>query len=255
MNFQEIINFKTYNSPSIVNDYFLAIEEGLQAPEKYLFEYLKDKINDKKILDIGIGAGRTTKYLVELTDKYIGIDYSAAMIQKAKEKFQNIDLYIGDARDLKMFEDEKFDFILFSFNGIDSVNHDDRIKIFNEIKRILKKEGYFVFSSHNREYFKKKFKFIYPKKKPIFLVKNLQGIINFYKNKSKEIYTNDYCIVNDSGQNYSLLTYYITMEKQIQQLVELGFNSKILCVNRSGELIVNNEMSKKSVWIYYCVQK
>jgi len=52
-----------------------------------------------------------------------------------------------------------------------------------------------------------------------------------------------------------LLTYYITMEKQIQQLVELGFNSKILCVNRSGELIVNNEMSKKSVWIYYCVQK
>ncbi len=253
---QDKLNFETYNSKEAVNDYDFAISEGLQAPEEYILIFLKDKIVGKKILDIGIGAGRTTHFFANLELDYTGIDYSPAMIENAKKRFPNVKkLFTCDARNMELFQNESFDFVFFSFNGIDSVNHSDRILILKEIKRVLKPDSYFAFSSHNKLYYKKKFKFIYPRKNPRFFFKNLQGLTRFLNNKRKEIHTSDYSIVNDSGQNYKLLTYYITMDKQIEQLKNLDFSDDFFCVNRSGKLILTQENSKDSIWIYYCVKK
>ena len=57
---------------------------------------------------------------------------------------------------MKLFEDSSFDFILFSFNGIDYMNHDERIRTLREIRRILKTGGYFCFSTHNLNFLLKK---------------------------------------------------------------------------------------------------
>ena len=50
------------------------------------------------------------------------------------------------------FKDEEFDYIIFSFNGLDSINHEDRLKGLREIYRVLKQDCLFVFSSHNRNH-------------------------------------------------------------------------------------------------------
>ena len=43
---------------------------------------------------------------------------------------------------------EQFAAVFFSYNGIDSVNQRDRNVILKEIRRVLRDDGVFVFSSH-----------------------------------------------------------------------------------------------------------
>jgi ubiquinone/menaquinone biosynthesis C-methylase UbiE len=56
---------------------------------------------------------------------------------------------LSDARSMIQFADNSFDFILFSFNGIDCVPHSDRLQILQEICRVGKPGCHFFFSSHN----------------------------------------------------------------------------------------------------------
>jgi SAM-dependent methyltransferase len=71
------------------------------------------------------------------------------MINKASSKFPTIDFRVGDVCDLP-FNNDAFDYILFSFNGIDHIHPERRgIQALREIHRMLKPDGLFLFSSHN----------------------------------------------------------------------------------------------------------
>src|SRR5690606_33195105 len=138
----------------------------------------------------------------------------------------------SDARDLSKFPPSSFDLIVFSFNGIDYVDHADRLKILKEIRRLLAAGGAFAFSSHNRDaplkgawdlaHFKNA-----SLKKPLGFAKRsliyLAGIVNSRRNAKKETHTPEYAILNDEAHEYSLLTYYISVGNQIKQLKECGF--------------------------------
>jgi ubiquinone/menaquinone biosynthesis C-methylase UbiE len=71
-----------------------------------------------------------------------GIDYSEEMIDACKKRFSDYSSHISFkvcyVRSMKMFDENTFDFILFSFNGIDLISHNERLKAFDEIKRIGK---------------------------------------------------------------------------------------------------------------------
>ena len=58
---------------------------------------------DKRILDLGVGAGRTTPYLLEISKNYIGIDFSPAMIAACQARYPTVEFAVGDARDLSRF--------------------------------------------------------------------------------------------------------------------------------------------------------
>lgn len=244
------INRKTY-----ANDKVLAYYDGLNElfpGEKVLFAKLFAKIRNAKILDIGVGGGRTTKYLLPLSSDYTGLDYVPEFIERVKKKYQTGNFISGDARDLNAFSNETFDFVLFSYNGIDAVSHDDRLRILNEIKRVLKKGGVLMFSSHNRDYrhFRKpywltEFKFDY------HFVKNLVSYVFFlprhWRMKKHEVFRDEYAIVNDCDHRFSLLVYYISVGQQIKQLEDIGF-SGIEAYNTTGNHV---NADKDSFWIYY----
>lgn len=146
-------NLTVWNDKSSVGVYGKANGRlaNLFAPEIEIFKTLS-KDRRLKVLDLGVGAGRTTKYLAELSIEYVGIDYSKGMIEIAKHKYKdynNVKFYVADAQNLNFLEDEYFDFIIFSYNGIDYVDYDSRIKIFKEIYRLTKFGGRFCFSTHN----------------------------------------------------------------------------------------------------------
>ncbi|HEY2134109.1 MAG TPA: class I SAM-dependent methyltransferase [Acetobacteraceae bacterium] len=101
------------------------------------------------VLDIGIGGGRTTPLLSAINPNYVGVDYISQLVEAARARFPEADLRQMDARRLA-FGDGAFDAVLFSYNGIDSVNQADRIAILAEIFRVLRPGGCFCFSSLNR---------------------------------------------------------------------------------------------------------
>ena len=137
-------NLDAYSTKEGVADYE---RTGFYVLEEYTIDtYFTE---GKKILDIGCGAGRTTYSFNEKGYDVIGIDYAPAMIEKAKELHPNIDFRVMNACALD-FEDETFDHVYFSFNGIDHIHpFPKRVDCLKEIYRVLKKGGTFAYNSHN----------------------------------------------------------------------------------------------------------
>ena len=125
---------------------------GWQHPgEELVLRRVAPLVRSKRILDVGIGGGRTVGFLTLLTDQYVGIDYSDLMVGAAKERYPELDLRVGDARDLSDFDDGSFDFVYFSYNGIDTMDDSGRRAVLAASHRVLDKDGLYVFSTLNKD--------------------------------------------------------------------------------------------------------
>jgi hypothetical protein len=66
------VNRDRYASKAMGRDY--ARSTSLQAPERVVLRRVAPDVRGGPILDLGVGAGRTTPYLRSLSDDYLGID-------------------------------------------------------------------------------------------------------------------------------------------------------------------------------------
>lgn len=139
-----------YESPDIVALY--GRPDGLQKPEETLLAQLRPSLGRLDMLDIGVGGGRTTRHFAPLARTYLGVDYSAAMIAHCRLAFPSFQFAVADARHLGFAADESYDFVLFSYNGIDHLDRGERMKALGEMRRVLRPGGLMVFSSHNSNY-------------------------------------------------------------------------------------------------------
>lgn len=242
-------NLNTYNSGKVINWYKNLNE--LVAAERIVFENNKAVLLQGNVLDIGIGGGRTTAYLVNKCKHYTGIDYSQGFVSAAQIKYPKKDIRLMDARDLSVFVNNSFDFVNFSFNGIDYVSPADRQKIFSEINRVLKPGGIFFFSTHNKDHFSFG--------RAPWLNKTNSALINlktflklfFYlpkhlQQKRKEIHLKDYSVINDSAHNYSLMTFYTTPQFLRTQLSDKKF-TEIILLSKDGQARADIDLDE---WIF-----
>ncbi|MCR4327433.1 MAG: class I SAM-dependent methyltransferase [Nanoarchaeota archaeon] len=111
------------------------------------------KVKGKKILDLGCGPGRYAKILTQRGAKVVGIDNSKVSLKIAKKESPKSKFIFGDVENLP-FKKEEFD-IVFSSLVLD--HFEDWNSILAEVKRVLKKKGFFIFSNYNpvTENFKK----------------------------------------------------------------------------------------------------
>ena len=252
-------NLKTYSTSDVVN-YYQYLQQ-LQPAEETIIKLLRNELQNMKMLDLGVGGGRTTKSFFPLVKDYIGVDYSAAMMAACKKRFEQsypaIKLMVGDARNLSQFDNNSFDFILFSFNGIDYISHEDRLKVLQEISRIGKSGGYFFFSTHNLQAMEKQFKWqhhlsLNPFKTYIDLImfaflRGFNTSITYQTIKQK-----NYAILRDESHNFRLKTYYIRAAEQIKQLEPLFKDIQVYSWKNGLELTKNQDMIDCSdMWLYY----
>jgi ubiquinone/menaquinone biosynthesis C-methylase UbiE len=143
---EEAVNLRTYLVPEVASHY--AALNYLTPCEQLLFRtYVKPGM---AVLDLGVGGGRTTPYLSRIAARYVGVDYSEAMVRACRRKFPTLDFVLADASDLSVFENDSFDAIVFSFNGLDSVVPGERrSRCLRECLRVLRPTGLLIFSTHN----------------------------------------------------------------------------------------------------------
>lgn len=105
---------------------------------------LLGNIKEKKILDFGCGTGIYAKILSNKCAKVKGFDISPKMLEIAKRNNLDLDFRLGSG--YKIPFKEKFDVV----NSSLVVHYlDNWDKMLKEVKRVLKKGGYFVFSTGN----------------------------------------------------------------------------------------------------------
>lgn len=126
-------NKETYNKVA---------EEFYQTRKKYSpeIEELKSYIKEgERVLDLGCGTGRLYEIFKDKEVDYIGVDFSKNLIEKAKEEYGD-HFKIADILSLP-FPDNYFE----SVWAIAVLHHipskELRMRVLNEIKRVLKRNG------------------------------------------------------------------------------------------------------------------
>ena len=251
-------NQQTYETASIVN-YYTQLN-ALQPAEQMILDRWSEHLLRFRMLDIGVGAGRTTQHFQPRVAEYVGIDVSSEMIDACKNRFPQLTasmFQVCDARDLSRFEDNSFDFILFSFNGIDYVSHNDRLRILTEVHRVGVSGAIFCFSSHNLQGFDRSFDFKAQWSfNPIATYTNLVmlailRVLNHPLNP-KQIKGLSYAIVKDESHNFRLDTYYIRPQEQLNQLTEKFNNIQVYSWRNDVELVTEPDRANNTdQWLYY----
>lgn len=140
---------------AIYNQIAKAYEEKRRDPHKGAWNQylempameslLKPLVKGLKVLDVGCGTGRLTEKIRDWGGKVMGVDPSEKMIEIARERSCDVEYRMGEASHLP-FPDGAFDVVASSL-----VMHylNDLVPAFKEVGRVLKPQGYFVFSMHH----------------------------------------------------------------------------------------------------------
>lgn len=244
------VNLRTMRMPAVVAQY--ARRDELLPHEHAALMEVADEVRGGAILDIGVGAGRTVKALVALSANYLGVDYSHEMIAASQARFPGVRFAHADARHMAEVADESIDLAVFSCNGISMVGHDDRLAIMREVRRVLKPNGVFVFTTYNRNSPEARAGFQFPRfdmslNPARFAVRALrhlrntvQSAIQRVNNLRHEIHADDYAVINDKCHNFGVMLYYITLDKQRQQLVAAGFAANAPAFDCNGARITDD---------------
>ena len=211
------------------------VDLSLMPAEQRVLELLGDSLGDAEMLDLGIGTGRTGRTFAPLVRRYVGLDYSPRMLERARQRLgdlEGVELVLGDARDLSPI-DGSFDFVLFSFNGIDAVGHEDRLRILSEVHRVLKPDGRFLFSTHSTgalplderkprspRYAGSRLYGLYARLRDIPYGRKIRSINR--RLDLDEARRRGWVIVPERGHDVQVDDYYVDPEYQLRQLREAG---------------------------------
>jgi SAM-dependent methyltransferase len=112
-----------------------AVEVWNDPGELGAFLHVADRVRGLPVLDLGVGGGRTFAMLRLLTDDYLGIDYTPELVELCRARHPEANVEVGDARDLSALAEQSRNLVVFSSNGIDAVDHDDRQRVLAGVHR------------------------------------------------------------------------------------------------------------------------
>ena len=132
---------KQYNNFNNIYSENLSIEDKIG--NECFYNQIDFNCKDKNILDIGSGDGSDCNNYQKMGGIVTGVEPSDNFVKYAKEKYPNCNFILSGGENLP-FEDSSFDIVLSKY-ALQTSN--DIKKIFSEISRVLKKDGYILILS------------------------------------------------------------------------------------------------------------
>ncbi|MCS6915873.1 MAG: methyltransferase domain-containing protein [Myxococcales bacterium] len=248
-------NQRTYRSLSTVLSYRL--RSRLQPPERTLLELLRrEGLSGWRLLDIGVGGGRTTVHFAPAARQYVGVDYSDRMIRACQRRFPEraASFQVCDVRHMDAFASGSFDVVLFSFNGLDCISPQDRMEALREIRRVLVPGGRFCFSAHN--ILALDLRILPPQLSwnPLELAGRLYRNIMISRLNGREaldgIHSRPFQVLREP---YGVQICYVRPSYQLAQLREAGFSEvRAFGLADGREIPAEEDLDRRrDAWIYY----
>ena len=210
----------------------------------HLLDILSKKynFNPHLIIDAACGTGILAGELHERNYKVLGVDVSLEMIEVARRKNPNIQLYVEDIRFMKLGMEA--DLITCVFDSINYLLDEAQLsQACQNIHKHLKHEGYFLFDFNTPAH--------YEKNSPFMIDQDIEG--KKFKhtgeyNKERRIAKITFDFGNGGIEEHIQRAY--TREEVTSQLSKSGF--RVLEVFQDFELTPPNETSER---IFFLAQK
>ena len=201
--------------------------QSLCPAETMIFLRHRNSFYGKRVLDVGVGSGRTTRYLLPFAADYLGVDLSPVMLERARWRYPTADLRALDLRELNRLESESFDFVLASWAVLDAVTHDERLKTIGQVADRLRPGGLFVFSSHNRRSElagrpPELERSAWPDRMARHVAHYLVAQKNYRRLRPLRHEERDYAMLNDMAHGWKGVFYYIDRDAQERQIRAAG---------------------------------
>jgi SAM-dependent methyltransferase len=216
-----------------------------------------------RILDIGIGGGRTVPLMLDMSHEYVGIDMAPKLLSIAGERFPALDLRVMDARSLD-FEPERFELVAFSYNGIDAVDLHGRLQILAEVHRVLAPDGLFVFSALNRDGPDHDPRLTVPgPRRDHALIPELirtvpKAIVdgwNYWRLRALNERGENISVSTLSAHNFGVLAIFISVPEQVRQLEEAGFSVEAVYECVHGARVAPDRRETEAGCLHYVARK
>jgi len=217
------------------------------------------------VLDIGVGGGRTTRYLCGAARSYRAVDFQPAMVAACRQRFPGVSVEVGDARALAAHADGSYDLVFFSFNGIDYIGIEDRPRVFAEAHRVLRPGGAFVYSSHSTTPLAGRLPPMVmphlaltanPAKLAVRLVRAGTALGRSMANRARfagqQRLGPDWAIVNDEAYDHAMLTVYVDPRREPALLAAVGFSPEVKVIGLDGRLA---DTDLDDAWVHFVARK
>ncbi len=117
-------------------------------------EALRRIPSGQRILDVGCGNGYSTAIFAKQAERVVAIDYSEAMIARAKREYGDIKNITFEVRDILSplpYPAKSFDVAVAQRCLINLATWEDQQKAIEHIERMIKPSGYFVMQEGTRQ--------------------------------------------------------------------------------------------------------
>jgi SAM-dependent methyltransferase len=263
MSAPERINAAVWSSRPVL-DIFAAREGFVDAGEQALLSRLTAETDRRPILDIGVGAGRTIPLLAAHSDGYVAVDYLPEMVALARSRHPGVRVEQADARNLAAFADGGFAAVLFSFNGIDGLAHEDREAVHRAAMRVLEPGGAYLFSTHNLDYGPAGLPPWHPLRWDVHngpramlgcAYRMPKRARSFRRLERLARRGEGWAVLVGSGYDYSVLWHHVTPDEAAAELSRSGFAAPAEVFDDAGRVLGPGADVASSPWLYVLGRK